>query len=52
MHNSSAKNDNDISYTEKNERLLCFTLTTLAYIERTIQKLTHLMELFPTAESK
>ncbi len=44
--------DNGLSYAEKNERLLCFSLATLAYVEKMIQKLTHLMQLYPTAESK
>jgi hypothetical protein len=44
--------DNDFCYVEKNERLLCFTLATLAYVEKMIQKLTQLMQLYPTADSK
>lgn len=47
---NSKNTHNEINYAEKNERLLCFTLATLAYIEKMIQKLTHLMQLFPTAD--
>lgn len=49
--NINAKNNNyEINYSEKNERLLCFTLATLVYLEKMIQKLTQLIQLFPTAD--